>query len=235
MDQPKFLGIILARGGSKRLPDKHIRPLAGKPLITYTIETALGSRLLDRCIVSTDDPKIRELALEHGADVPFLRPAELATDSATVYPALTHAVKWLKDHKSYQADYVMALQATSPLRTSEDIDSSIRVALQQNAASVVSLCETKHHPFWVMRLREDGTVTDFIPWDNHHSQSQDLPPALARNGAIYITKAQHLLEHGTFYTEPVYPYIMPPERSVDVDTEWDFRLVELMLTAQERA
>lgn len=233
MIQARVLGIVLARGGSKRLPNKNVKLLAGKPLIAYTIEAALNSRLLDRVIVSTDNLRIRDTARQFGAEVPFLRPGELATDDITVYPAITHAIQWLQEREDYRPDYVMGLQATSPLRTAGDIDNSIELAREKDAASVISLCQPKTHPYWMMQVSEGGTVTDFIPWDRNYSRHQDLPSVYARNGAIFLTRCQHLLDHQTFTTPPVYPYVMPPERSADIDTQWDFDVAEAILQVRK--
>ena len=163
--ESRVLAVITARGGSKGLPQKNIRPLAGKPLIAYTIDTASQARLLDRTVVSTDDQQIAEIARQHGAETPFLRPPQLATDDISVYPALAHAVQWLEEHEDYHPDYVMLLQPTSPLRTVEDIDNSIMIALEKDADGVVSLCEAKHHPYWMKRVTVDGQIVDFIPQD----------------------------------------------------------------------
>ena len=183
-----MLAIITARGGSKGLPQKNIRPLAGKPLIAYTIEAALQARLLDRTVVSTDDHQIAEIARQFGAEIPFLRPPELARDETIVYPVLTHALRWLDEHEGYRPDYVMLLQPTSPLRTAEDIDNSITIALEKNAEGVVSLCETKHHPYWTKQIAGDGQIVDFIPRNNPHSylRRQDLPPAYVLRNYLKI-------------------------------------------------
>lgn len=230
----KVLGIIPARGGSKGLPEKNIRLLNGKPLIAYTIDAALRSTLLDRVVVSTDSPNIAKIAQQFGADAPFLRPPELARDDTLVYPVLVHAMGWLEERKGYRPDYVMLLQPTSPLRTGEDIDNSIRLAAEKDADGVVSLCETKHHPYWTKRVSEEGRILDFIPMDKSveqaYSRRQDLPPAHVVNGAIYLVKRDVLLERHTFYTARTYAYIMPIESSLDIDTFWDLRMAEVVLT-----
>lgn len=227
--QGRVLAVIIARGGSKGLPLKNIRFLAGKPLIAYTIDAALHARLLDRTVVSTDDGQIAEIARQYGAETPFLRPPELAQDETTVYPVLSHAVQWLEKSEGYRPDYVMLLQPTSPLRTAEDIDNAIALAREKNADGVVSLCETKHHPYWVKRVMGDGQVLDFTPLDKPYNRRQELPKAFALNGAIYMVKRQVLLERQTFYTDRTYSYIMSIEHSLDIDTPWDLHLAELIL------
>lgn len=231
--RPTVLGIIPARGGSKGLPNKNILPLAGKPLIAHTIAAALAARLLDKVIVSTDHEGIAEKARQYGADVPFIRPSELAQDDTAIYPVLAHAVRWLEQHEGYSPDYVMLLQPTSPLRNTEDIDSAVRLALEKDADGVVSLSSLKHHPYWTKGVSTDGRIVDFIPLDSplevSYNRRQDLPEAYALNGAIYLVRRPVLLEKQTFYTDRTYAYIMPPERSIDVDSSWDLHIAELIL------
>lgn len=224
-----MIGVITARGGSKGLPRKNILRLAGKPLVAYTIEAALGASLLDRFVVSTDDEEIARVSRQYGADVPFLRPQELAQDETSIYPTLIHAVQWLGQHEKWHADYILLLQPTSPLRTSTDIDGAIRLALERDADGVVSLSEVKQHPYQMKRLTEDGSIRHFIPQSKAIDRRQELPPVYAVNGAIYLVKRSVLLEQETFYTERTYAYLMPPERSLDIDSRWDFHLAELVL------
>ena len=232
----KVLGIIPARGGSKGLPGKNIRPLHGRPLIAHTIEAALRARLLDHVLVSTDEPQIADVARQWGAEAPFLRPPELAEDETLIYPVLVHATLWLEEQQGYRPDYVMLLQPTSPLRTAEDIDNSIRLALEKDADGVVSLCRAKHHPYWTKSITEEGRIGDFMvldkPVEQAYGRRQDLPPAYAINGSIYLVKRDILLERQTFYTEHTYPYVMPVERSLDIDTLWDLQIAELALRSE---
>ena len=231
--QPRILAVITARGGSKGLPQKNLRPLAGRPLIAHTIGAARDAGLLDRTIVSTDDREIADMARQFEADVPFLRPAELARDESPSLPVLVQALEWLQQHQDYQPDYVMLLQPTSPFRTAQDIDNCITLALRKAADGVVSLSKAKHHPYWMKRVESDGRISDLLPPDkipeSGFGRRQDLPSAYAVNGAIYLVKREVLIESRTFYTERTYAYIMPPERSLDIDTLWDFRLAELVL------
>ena len=215
------------------MPQKNLRLLSGKPLIAYTIEAARTSSLLDRTVVSTDDPQIAEVAQQWGADVPFLRPLELATDESPVYPALNHALCWLEEKERYRPDWAMLLQPTSPLRTAEDIDNAITIAKEKDADGVVSLCEPKHHPYWVKGLAEDGHIVDFLSLDHPYHRRQELPAAYAVNGAIYLARREILLEQESFYTDRTYPYLMPPERSLDIDSAWDLYVAGLILGAKE--
>jgi len=223
------LGVITARGGSKGLPRKNILQLAGKPLIAYTIEAALGASFLDRVVVSTEDEEIARVSRQYGVEAPFLRPRDLAEDESSIYSVLIHAVRWLEEHQNWHADYILLLQPTSPLRRSEDIDGAIMLALEKDADGVVSLNEAKQHPYQMKRLTGDGRILQFISQSKPIERRQELSPAYAVNGAIYLVKRSILLEQETFYTERTLPYLMPPERSLDIDSRWDFYLAELVL------
>lgn len=228
------VGIIPARGGSKAIPKKNVASLAGRPLIAWTITAALCSPALNRVIVSTDDAKIAEVAQQWGAEVPFLRPAELAQDDTSGIEPVLHAVRWLDEHEGYRPDYVMVLQPTSPLRTAEDIEAAMQLARERQADGVVSVCSVHQHPCWMKRITEDGRLTDFLPLDSAYTCRQDLPPVYALNGAIYLARREVLLERQTFYTDRTYGYIMPPERSLDIDTPWDLHLADLILKERMR-
>ena len=225
----KTVGLITARGGSKGIPQKNVRPLAGKPLIAWTIEAALQSRRLDRVIVSTDDEEIAKVSREWGADVPFMRPAELAKDDSPHLEVIRHALGWLAAESEAELDYLMLLQPTSPLRTSADIDSAIALCEEKNADAVVSVCQTHGHPFLSKQVTPDGRLLDFIEKPQGYLARQSLPPAYSLNGAIYMVRRGLLLERDDWYTDRTFAYIMPPERSLDIDTPWDLHLVDLIL------
>ncbi len=226
----EVLGVITARGGSKGIPRKNLRLVAGKPLIAWTIDVAISSKFLNRVIVSTDDDDIAKVSREYGAEVPFIRPSDLATDEASSIDVILHALELLENHESYRPDYVMLLQPTSPLRISEDIDTAIIEALEKNAESTISVCETDYHPYLIKKLRGNGTLEDFVDTPKSIHRRQEYPPTLALNGAIYLVKHEVLLKEQTFYPENrTYPFIMPPEHSLDVDTLWDLYLVDLIL------
>ena len=234
MTHPKVLGVIPARGGSKGLPRKNILHLAGKPLIAYTIEVALRSALLDRVMVSTDDDEIAKVAREYGAEVPFSRPPNLAQDDSLVFPVLIHAVNWLCERQGFNPEYVMLLQPTSPLREVDDIDSAANIAIKTEADSVVSVGAVHQHPYWMKRVVEDGRLTSYLSSDQFPYRRQELPSIYALNGAIYLVSTKVLLKQQTFYTDRTYAYIMPPERSLDVDSKWDLYLAELILEDKAR-
>lgn len=225
----KTAGLITARGGSKGIPHKNVCPLAGKPLIAWTIEAALQARRLDRVIVSTDDEEIAKVSREWGADVPFMRPAELARDDSPHLEVIRHALGWLAAESEAELDYLMLLQPTSPLRTSADIDSAIALGEEKNADAVVSVCLTHEHPFLSKQVTPDGRLLDFVEKPQGYLARQSLPPAYSLNGAIYMVRRSLLLERDDWYTDRTFAYIMPPERSLDIDTPWDLRLVDLIL------
>ena len=223
-----IIGLIPARGGSKGLPGKNIRPLLGKPLIAWTIKQALSSKYLDRVIVSTDDEEIAEVSKEYGAEVPFLRPEELATDEAKGIDVVLYAIDWMeRNDKPY--DLLMLLQPTSPLRTSNDIDKAIELLFQKNAQAIVSVCEVDHHPYWSNTLPDDGCMKDFIKPEVTNKNRQELPIFYRLNGAIYLAYSDYLKEKRSFLGKDTFAYIMPQRRSVDIDNEVDFKLAGIVI------
>ena len=219
----KILGLIPARGGSKGIPRKNIKPLAGKPLIAWTIEAALRSHLLDAVAVSTEDEEISEVSRRWGAQVPFLRPPELAKDDTPGIATVLHALGQLPSF-----DAVLLLQPTSPLRTTDDIDACLRLADDMQASSVVSVSEPATHPYWMYRLGADRRLRALMDAEPV-SCRQDLPSIYALNGALYFAHSDWLREQKTFATTETVGYVMPPERSVDLDTLLDWKLAELLL------
>lgn len=223
----KVVAIIPARGGSKGVPRKNIRDLAGKPLIAYTIEAAKKSGYIDRIIVSTDDEEIKQVSLRYGAEVPFLRPGKLSLNDTPVWKAVRHAIKYLKEVEAYPIDFVVLLQPTSPLRTEEDIDNAIELFLESNCESLISVCKTNESPYWMHKI-EKGYLKTLMGLDNYNKIRQDLPNTYMENGAIYIIKSELLYKYNSFFTSKTVPYIMPRERSVDIDDELDFKFAELL-------
>jgi len=230
----EILAVIPARGGSKGLPGKNILPLAGKPLIGWTIEASLACPAITRTIVTTDSQEIADVARQFGAEAPFLRPADLAADDTPGIAPILHAVRWLEEQEGYQAQYVVVLQPTSPLRTSEDIIGAVELADSKRADAVVSLTEAPCHPFWMKALDEQGKVLDFIPGRQVSPIRQGLPKAYALNGAIYLARREVLLEARTWYTDRTYGYLMPRERSLDIDEPWDLYLADLLVRNRVR-
>jgi len=219
----KVLGLIPARGGSKGIPRKNIKAMAGKPLIAWTIETALKSRLLASVVVSTDDQEIGEVARSYGAQTPFMRPAELARDDSPGVDPVLHALETLPEF-----DAVLLMQPTSPLRTVDDIDGCIRLAERVEAGCVVSVSEPSQHPYWMYRLDPEQHLQPFVA-AKHVTCRQDLPPVYAANGALYFARREWLQCRRTFIAADTVGYVMPVERSVDLDSPLDWKLAELLL------
>jgi CMP-N,N'-diacetyllegionaminic acid synthase len=220
----KILAVIPARGGSKGVPRKNIRALNGKPLIAWTIEQAEQSSYIDRVIVSSEDEEICQVAKQSGAEIPFVRPAELASDTASGVDVLCHAV----ENAGADYDYVVLLQPTSPLRESTDIDAAIEYCVEQAVTSVVSLAEATKSPYWMYHMKEGGELTPFV--DNAASNRQELPQSYALNGAVYVLEVARLLASRKILDEQTLGYVMPAERSYDIDTETDFLICEFLKT-----
>ena len=225
-----ILGLIPARGGSKGLPRKNIKPVSGKPLIAWTIEQALASKFLDRVVVSTDDKEIAEVSKKYGAEVPFMRPKELATDKSKGIDVVLHTIDWLKENDNRkQCDLLMLLQPTSPLRKSEDIDKAIELLFLKEAKAIVSVCEVGHHPLWANTLPEDGCMKDFIRQEIINKNRQELPVFYRLNGAIYLAYCNYVKQCRSFIGKDTFAYIMPRERSIDIDGKIDFKLAEILI------
>jgi CMP-N,N'-diacetyllegionaminic acid synthase len=218
----RVLGLIPARGGSKGIPWKNIKDLFGKPLIAWTIETALNCSKLDRVVVTTDDPEIASVAKSYGADVPFIRPSELAQDSTPGIEPVLHAIGQLPDF-----DWVLLLQPTSPLRSLADIDGIIDCVCQKKGTSAVSLCSAPVHPYWIYKT-EESKLLPFLKRE-FVSSRQDLPPAYSINGALYLSTVRRLVKTKSFIDSDTIPYIMPKARSYDIDDHLDFQIVESLI------
>ena len=223
------LAIIPARGGSKGLPGKNIKKLCGKPLIAWNIELAKSCSDIDKIVVSTDNEGIAEVAKKYGAEVPFIRPAVLANDTASTIDVIFHTIGWLKKHQDYQAGYILLLQPTSPLRIAEDIEGAIQMLKDKDAQAVVSVCETDHHPWWSNTLPVNGNMKDFLRSEILNKRRQDLPVFYRLNGAIYLADTDCLHEYNGFLGPDTFAYKMPQSRSIDIDSAMDFKLVSLLL------
>lgn len=227
----EFLGIITARGGSKGIPNKNIKHLAGKILLEYTFEAVNNSKLLSRCIISTDSEEIIEISKLKGMEVPFIRPLHLATSKAKSVSVLIHAVEFLKKEENYIPDYIVTLQPTSPLRTGRDIDESIEIiSADENADSLVSVVEIPHNfnPNSIMTF--DGKYLHHYIKEKRIMRRQDLPHFYARNGAaIYITRYNVLVRENKITGDKCLPYFMPYERSIDIDDEFDWKIAAYLI------
>lgn len=221
----RFLAIIPARGGSKGVPRKNIRDLAGKPLIAWTIAEAEKSKYLDRCIVSTEDEEIRKVSETYGGDVPFLRPMELAQDQTAGIDVAMDAI-----HRLPGYDYVVLLQPTSPLRTVEDIDDAIALCIDRGAKSCVGVTEAEHSPYWMYSMNAQQVMRPLLEIsEDEIYQRQKLPKAYQLNGAVYVNEIEDLSKHRDFVCNDTLGYIMPQERSYDIDTLQDFRIAEILM------
>lgn len=224
----EVLAIIPARGGSKGVPKKNIRPLAGKPLIAHSIEQAKESKYISRVIVSTESEEIAEIARGWNAEV-IKRPEELARDETPIIDVIMHLLDYLRKEEKYIPDIVVLLQPTSPLRKCKDIDNAIELFLNnQNCLSLISVTEFDHPPFWALKI-ENGYLSPMFHERYLKIRRQDLPKAYRPNGAIAISTPEVLYRYKTFYTPRTIAYIMSPERSVDIDTEFDFLLAEFLI------
>ncbi len=230
----KIWGIITARGGSKGIPRKNVKLLAGKPLIAHTCLAAKESGIFDRIVLSTDDEEIATVGKEWGAEVPFMRPAELAQDTTPTLPVLVHTVEWLKANENYVPDAVVILQPTAPLRNAEDLRGARDLFASSGADSVVSMAEVPGHynPHWQFKVEENGSIAIFTgePFEKIVKRRQELPKTFTRNGAIYLFKTPLLFEETpTFYGRDVRAFIMDRKRSINIDSPEDFAAAEAAL------
>ena len=218
----KILGIIPARSGSKGLKDKNIKPLGGKPLIGYTIKAALDSKMIDNVIVSTDSEQYRDIAKSLGAEVPFLRSSKLSEDETKTEDVIVDLISKLEE----KYDYFILLQPTSPLRTSEDIKNVIKLIVEEDLESVVSVCEVDHSPYLMNVLNKDLSMEGFI---SNNKRRQDYEKFYRINGAIYLMQVDKYLECRNFYGKNSKAYIMSKERSIDIDSLTDFEFVDHLI------
>lgn len=221
-----LLALIPARGGSKGIPRKNIRPFCDKPLLQWSIDAALAAACVDQVVVSTDDPEIAEVAKAGGAQVPYLRPAELASDTAPGIAPVLHALELLP-----QVNDVMLLQPTSPLRTSADLEAIVALRQQAGRESAVSLTLSTKHPAWMYSLRQDQQLEPLLQPNGAHCRQQ-LPQAFLLNGALYLATRAFLLRERAFIREDTVGYVMPAERSVDIDTSLDWQWAEFLMEQQ---
>lgn len=222
----KNLAIIPARSGSKALPNKNIKSLHGKPLLAYSIDAAKESGLFDEIMVSTDSESYAQIALDLGASVPFLRSAATSSDTASSWDAVIEALENYKKLGRY-FDTVCLLQPTSPLRRAKDIKTAYELYEHKNADTVIAVCEAEHSPLWMNTLPESLSMDSFVPAENDLPR-QKLEQYYRINGAIYITNTDKLTSGQNIYINS-YAYVMDKERSVDIDTAFDFELAEFMM------
>jgi CMP-N,N'-diacetyllegionaminic acid synthase len=224
-----MIALIPARGGSKGLPGKNIRPLNGRPLIGWTILAAVQSKNIDRVIVSTDDEAIAEVARGFGAEIPFMRPPTLAKDSSLAIETYVYTINRLVNDGA-TVDAITILLPTAPLRTSADIDASIELFNTKNADSVISYYKAPHPVQWHKYIDEKGVLRSVLPEGDMLLNRQTHSETYLPNGAIYVFRADLVVNQRKYYSDRTFPYIMPIERSVDIDTLQDFELAEFYLS-----
>ncbi len=233
---PYILGAVFARGGSKRVPRKNLRLLAGRPLIAHAIDTARSSQLIDRVIVSTDDPEIRDVAIEYGADVPFIRPPELATDGASEWMAWQHALQAVTVERGTQPDVFVCVPTTSPLRTVDDLDRCIRELLASDADIVITVRQAESNPYYNMvKIDGDGYAKPVISSEEQVYRRDAYPEVFDMTTVAYVARPQFVLNSVNPFSGRVRACRIPAERSLDIDTELDFRFAEYMLTHPGRS
>jgi CMP-N-acetylneuraminic acid synthetase len=226
----RTVGIITARGGSKGIPRKNLKLLAGKPLLVWTVEAALQATKLARVILSTDDDEIADIGRTAGIDVPFMRPRELALDTTPSLPVLQHAANWLDDaHDPYQA--IVLLQPTSPLRTAATIDGCVALLERSGADSVMTVIPipAEHNPHWVYVRDASGALTLVTGEKEPIARRQDLPPAFCRDGSVFVVRREVLVERSSLYGDRTVGYVVNPASTVDIDTEEDWARTEAVL------
>ena len=221
--------VIPARGGSKGLPGKNIKMFCGKPLIAHTIEQARQSKYIDRVIVSTEAEEIAQISLKYGAEVPFMRPMELAEDSSSTVDVLLHAINWLETVDRYAFDILILLHVTTPLRSVEDIDKSIALLVEEKADNIFSVTEAHRNPYFNM-VEEglDGFVR--LVKEGCFATRQSAPKVYDMNASIYVWWKNVLKEGKQIFLKKTKAYVMPKERSIDIDDDLDFRIAEFLQT-----
>lgn len=229
----KVLGVITARGGSKSVPRKNVRPLCGKPLLRYAAEAALGARHLSRVVLSTEDEEIAELGRRYGVEVPFMRPVELAGDTTPTLPVLQHAVASLEEADD-RFDAVCLLQPTNPLRRSEHIDQCIEMLERTGADAVVTVLRVppEHNPHWVYVEDGGGFLRLATGESQPIPQRQDLPAAYHREGSVYVTRRDVLMDEDSLYGERLLGYELQAETCVNIDDWDDWKRAEKLMTGQ---
>ena len=233
IDGKRILALVPARRGSKGLPLKNIRPLMGKPLLGWPIEIARGSRYVDRVILSTDDEEFAAIGRKHGAETPFLRPAELASDTAPSIDFILHAIDTLEAGGDVY-DYLLLLEPTSPLTESSDVDAALEAlaAKGTDADAIVGVTElVSSHPAFAVRLQADGLIAPYAAKSfGQLPRRQDIDPLYALDGSLYISNIAALRRERGFCHGRTLPHVMPHEKSLEVDDLTDFILIEALMT-----
>jgi len=229
----RVLGIVPARAGSKGVPHKNTRILRGKPLIHWAANALMNAEMPDMRICSTDCLKIADCVTETGIEIPWLRPADLATDSSSTVDVLVHALRWYQE-QDVTFTHIVLVQPTSPTVLAEDIDAAIRIAVKENADTVISGYQTFHaHPSLMYSLNNDQQVSWLLPDHERKSCRQDLSTVFIRTGLVYVARADLILDQHSIYGKRIFSLEIPEHRSICIDTEDDFLLAEIMLEEME--
>lgn len=235
-DEFRVLGVIPARGGSKGLPRKNLLTLGGKTLLELAVASARRSRLITKLIVSTEDDELRAAAERAGAELPFRRPAELATDTASTWDVLRHAVGWLDAHEAWHADIVVLLQPTTPFRRPEHIDGVVDLLVDSSADSAMTIREVDYPPYWMVRLAPDGRLSSVIEGGHRYLRRQDTPPVYQPAGSVYALRRETLMTLQTLLPTPeTRGFIVDAEDSVNIDEWRHFELARAIWERRERA
>jgi CMP-N-acetylneuraminic acid synthetase len=235
----RVLAVVPARGGSKGIPRKNLQLLGGKPLVAHAVETGCAATLVSRVVCSTDDPEIAQAARLAGAEVPFLRPAELAQDSSEDWPVFVHALEWLDQHEQWRPDLIVNLRPTSPLRTPRHVDDAIRLLLATGADSVKAVCLARQHPHKMWLRQPDGCIEPFLKTAFRIERGPDVPRAQLedvywQNGVVDVTRREVIFEQKVMIGRRVAGLVTTPAESIDIDTPLDLALAELLLTQRQQ-
>jgi CMP-N-acetylneuraminic acid synthetase len=233
-DALRVLAVVPARGGSKGIPRKNLQLLAGKPLVAHAVDVARAARLVSRVVCSTDDAEIAEAARAAGAEVPFLRPADLATDASEDWPVFVHALEFLDTHEGWRPDLIVNLRPTSPLRTPRHVDDAIRLLIDTGADSVKAVCLARQHPHKMWLRAPGGGIEPFLKTPFRLDRGPDVPRAELedvywQNGVVDVTRRQVILEQGVMIGKTVAGLVTEPLESIDIDTPLDLKLAELLM------
>lgn len=226
INKHRIICVIPARGGSKGVPRKNIKELAGKPLIAYTIEQARQSQYIDRTIVSTDDEEIADIARKYKAEVPFMRPKYLAGDNAASVDVLVHLIDWVWEHEKYEFDILVMLHATAPLRSVSDIDNCIKMIVEKKSDNVFSVTDAHRNPYFNMVEVKQSKVA--LVNKGNFASRQNAPKVYDMNASVYVWWKNILKKKKSVFLKNSQVYIMPKERSIDIDDELDFRIAEFL-------
>lgn len=232
----KILALVPARGGSKSIKNKNIINLAGKPLIAYVIEALKKSKAVDKIVCTTDSEVIAKIAQKYGAEVPFMRPKELALDISPVYPALTHAVKMLEKLQNYRPDYIVMVQPTSPLVDPGQIKAAIQIAIQKKADSVITTVNLDHdcHPYNIREILSDGRIKFWMEKEHYQFPTRQSKPQFRKFGNLYVSSYDTLIKKGRLEGENNYALIVDKNTTLDINTPEDIKEIEYFLKNKKK-